>query len=136
MLVYESETLGVFSICIESKDEDRIHLTVKYHDYTNKILDSVSVLIDRKNNVVWMNNELDYYPELEKVIRETIFIQDKTKIFPIEYLGLKGEIEHLIRHYRTDDNVIDLNWKFPNIFCFFEIPQEKGYLKNLKKKGD
>lgn len=73
-LVYEDEELGVLSILITAKDEDRIHITAKYHDYTDKIIDEARVLIDRKNKLIWIENELDYFPKLEKVIRELIII--------------------------------------------------------------
>lgn len=131
MLVYESETLGVLSISIESRDEDRIHLTVKYQDYEDKILDSVSVIVDRRNNVIWINGERDCWEELRKVIRDNIIIQDKMKTFPAEYLGMKGEVDHLVKFYK--ENFVEgshvkgdlFAWKFPNLIAFFEINEEK-----------
>ncbi len=130
MLVYESETLGVLSINIESKDENRIHLTVKYHDYEGKILDSAAVVIDCKNNVIWINGERDCWGELRKVIRDNVIIQDKTKSFPTEYLGMKGELEVLVKFYKEnfkeEINVKGdfFSWKFPNLSFFFELNEE------------
>lgn len=65
------------------KDEDRIQLRAKVHYYDDKIIDEEKVLIDCKNNLIWINDELNYCATLEKVLRELIIIpnakEDETK---------------------------------------------------------
>lgn len=73
--IYEDEKLGVLSILITDKNEDRIQLLAKVHDYEGKIISEERILIDRINNFVWINDELNVWTTLEKVIRETIIIK-------------------------------------------------------------